>query len=164
MKEDFIYPLNVIIIFYPRKWREGKNILHTYIKFHWISLKKKYFHIIDSMLSKQNLIKNFSFKKNNKCVQMLFATIVDTILNVTQSRERNQSKKYILNFSFSRKNIFVYREIFSPQDRKIEKKRENLFPREIFISQNRKKLCHFTKDETTNISNAINVTRKFLST
>lgn len=79
-------------------------------------------------------------------------------------------KKYILNFSFnrkSRKNIFVYREIFFPQDRgeKKKEKAENLFPREIFISQNRKKkkLVHFTKDETTNISNAINVTRKFLS-
>lgn len=53
-------------------------------------------------------------------------------------------KKYILNFSFnrkSRKNIFVYREIFFPQDRgeKKKEKAENLFPREIFISQNRKK-------------------------
>lgn len=86
-------------------------------------------------------------------------------------QRKKLNKKYILNFSFnrkSRKNIFVYREIFFPQDRKIEKKKrkktENLFPREIFISQNRKKLFHFTKDETTNISNAINVTRKFLST
>lgn len=62
-------------------------------------------------------------------------------------------KKYILNFSFnrkSRKNIFVYREIFFPQDRgkKKREKAENLFPREIFISQNRKKKNLFTLQKT----------------
>lgn len=62
-------------------------------------------------------------------------------------------KKYILNFSFnrkSRKNIFVYREIFFPQDRgeKKKEKAENLFPREIFISQNRKKKNLFTLQKT----------------
>lgn len=80
-------------------------------------------------------------------------------------------KKYILNFSFnrkSRKNIFVYREIFFPQDRGGEKKKkkQKIYFHEKFSSrkiEKKKKLVHFTKDETTNISNAINVTRKFLS-
>lgn len=42
-------------------------------------------------------------------------------------QRKKLNKKYILNFSFnrkSRKNIFVYREIFFPQDRKIEKKKK----------------------------------------
>lgn len=80
-------------------------------------------------------------------------------------------KKYILNFSFnrkSRKNIFVYREIFFPQDRGEKKKRKSrkfISTRNFHLakSKKKKKLVHFTKDETTNISNAINVTRKFLS-
>ena len=79
-------------------------------------------------------------------------------------------KKYILNFSFnrkSRKNIFVYREIFFPQDRGKKKKRKSkkfISTRNFHLAKSKKKkLVHFTKDETTNISNAINVTRKFLS-
>lgn len=82
----------------------------------------------------------------------------------TIQREK-PNQKNIFSIFHSVEKIFSFIEKFF--SRKIEKKREkveNLFPREIFISQNRKKLFRFTKDETTNISNAINVTRKFLST
>lgn len=120
------------------------------------------------MLSRQDLIKILRLKKITMCTKAFCNRYRCNIKCYTIQRKK-LNKKYILNFSFnrkSRKNIFVYREIFS---RKIEKSKkrekvEKLFPREIFISQNRKKLFHFTKDETTNISNAINVTRKFLST
>lgn len=61
-------------------------------------------------------------------------------------------KKYILNFSFnrkSRKNIFVYREIFFPQDRgeKKKKKKQKIYFHEKFSSRKieKKKTCSLYK-------------------
>lgn len=54
-------------------------------------------------------------------------------------------KKYILNFSFnrkSRKNIFVYREIFFPQDRGEKKKRKSrkfISTRNFHLAKSKKK-------------------------
>lgn len=54
-------------------------------------------------------------------------------------------KKYILNFSFnrkSRKNIFVYREIFFPQDRGGKKKRKSrkfISTRNFHLAKSKKK-------------------------
>lgn len=63
-------------------------------------------------------------------------------------------KKYILNFSFnrkSRKNIFVYREIFFPQDRgeKKKKKKQKIYFHEKFSSRKiEKKKNLFTLQKT----------------
>lgn len=96
---------------------------------------KKYFRIIDSMLSKQNLIKTFRSKKNNKCVQMLFATIVDTILNVIQSRERNQTKKIYSQFFIQSKKYFRLSRNFFPARSKKREKKQKIYFHEKFSSR-----------------------------
>lgn len=63
-------------------------------------------------------------------------------------------KKYILNFSFnrkSRKNIFVYREIFFPQDRGKKKKRKSrkfISTRNFHLAKSKKKKNLFTLQKT----------------
>lgn len=79
------------------------------------------------MLSRQDLIKILRLKKITMCTKAFCNRYRCNIKCYTIQRKK-LNKKYILNFSFnrkSRKNIFVYREIFFPQDRKIEKKRKS---------------------------------------
>lgn len=72
------------------------------------------------------MIKILRLKKIKICTKAFCNRYRCNIKCYTIQRKK-LNKKYILNFSFnrkSRKNIFVYREIFFPQDRKIEKKKE----------------------------------------
>lgn len=72
------------------------------------------------------MIKILRLKKIKICTKAFCNRYRCNIKCYTIQRKK-LNKKYILNFSFnrkSRKNIFVYREIFFPQDRKIEKKKK----------------------------------------
>lgn len=72
------------------------------------------------------MIKILRLKKIKICIKAFCNHYRCNIKCYTIQRKK-LNKKYILNFSFnrkSRKNIFVYREIFFPQDRKIEKKKK----------------------------------------
>lgn len=96
------------------------------------------------MLSRQDLIKILRLKKITMCTKAFCNRYRCNIKCYTIQRKK-LNKKYILNFSFnrkSRKNIFVYREIFFPQDRKIEKKRKS---RKIISTRN----FHFAKSKKT---------------
>lgn len=96
------------------------------------------------MLSRQDLIKILLLKKITMCTKAFCNRYRCNIKCYTIQRKK-LNKKYILNFSFnrkSRKNIFVYREIFFPQDRKIEKKRKT---RKIISTRN----FHLAKSKKT---------------
>lgn len=72
------------------------------------------------------MIKILRLKKIKICTKAFCNRYRCNIKCYTIQRKK-LNKKYILNFSFnrkSRKNIFVYREIFFPQDRKIKKKKK----------------------------------------
>lgn len=91
------------------------------------------------------MIKILRLKKIKICTKAFCNRYRCNIKCYTIQRKK-LNKKYILNFSFnrkSRKNIFVYREIFFPQDRKIEKKKkekqQKIYFHEKFSSRKTKK-------------------------